>query len=146
MIILTFITITNGFVSFWSFDAKQKYDTGNRNNVEDSEMGNIGETQRELRIVGEVPREQRIAGEVSREQRISVDKTADKSLNDKPAEAPKWIVALNYLTFSAGILMETANFFIQYNPRNGVQATVHIICRGTARRAPTFIIFKSSSF
>ena len=105
-------------------------------------MGNIGETQRGLRIVGEVQRELRVVGEVQRELRMSGDKTADKSLNDKPAEAPKWIVALNYLTFSAGILMVTANFFIQYNPRNGVQATVHIICRGTARRAPTFIIFK----
>ena len=38
---------------------------------------------------------------------------ADKSLNDKPAEAPKWNVVLNYLTFSAGILMVTANFFIK---------------------------------
>jgi len=36
-----FITIINGFVSFWSFDAKQKYDTGNRDNVADSEMENI---------------------------------------------------------------------------------------------------------
>ena len=97
-------------------------------------MGNIGETQRELRIAGEVQREQRISGEI----------TADKSLNDKPAEAPKWNVVLNYLTFSAGILMVTANFFIQYNPRNGVQATVHIICRGTARRAQTFIIINKS--
>ena len=52
-------------------------------------MGNIGETQRELRI----------AGEVQRELRMSGDKTADKSLNDKPAEAPKWIVVLNFLTF-----------------------------------------------
>ena len=52
-------------------------------------MGNIGETQRGLRIVGEVQREQRISGEI----------TADKSLNDKPAEAPKWIVVLNFLTF-----------------------------------------------
>ena len=56
-------------------------------------MGNIGETQRELRMSG--------------------DKTADKSLNDKPAEAPKWIVVLNDLTFTAGILMITANFFYQ---------------------------------
>ena len=63
-----FITIINGFVSFWSFDAKQKYDTWNRDNVADSEMGNIGEVQREQRISGEI--------------------TADKSLNDKPAEAP----------------------------------------------------------
>ena len=38
---------------------------------------------------------------------------ADKSLNDKPAEAPKWIVVLNDLTFTAGILMITANFFYQ---------------------------------
>jgi len=50
---------------------------------------------------------------VQREQRISGEITADKSLNDKPAEAPKWNVVLNYLTFSAGILMVTANFFIQ---------------------------------
>ena len=77
--------------------------------------------QRELRIVGEVQRELRVVGEVQRELRMSGDKTADKSLNDKPAEAPKWIVALNYLTFSAGILMVTANFFIQYNHRNGVR-------------------------
>ena len=94
-----FITIINGFVSFWSFDAKQKYDTWNRDNVVDSEMGNIGETQRGLRIVGEVQRELRVVGEVQRELRMSGDKTADKSLNDKPAEAPKWIVVLNFLTF-----------------------------------------------
>jgi len=32
--------------------------------VVDSEMGNIGETQRVQRIAGEVQREQRISGEV----------------------------------------------------------------------------------
>jgi len=47
-------------------------------------MGNIGETQRGLRIVGEVQRELRVVGEVQRELRMSGDKTADKSLNDKP--------------------------------------------------------------
>ena len=65
-----FITIINGFVSFWSFDAKQKYDTGNRDNVADSEMENIWETQGEQRISGEVQRGLRIVGEVQRELRI----------------------------------------------------------------------------
>ena len=91
----------------------KKYDSWNRANEADSERDNVGEVQRELRIVGEVQRELRVVGEVQRELRMSGDKTADKSLNDKPAEAPKWIVALNYLTFSAGILMVTANFFYQ---------------------------------
>ena len=91
----------------------KKYDSWNRANEADSERDNVGEVQRELRITREVQREQRVVGEVQREQRISGENTADKSLNDKPAEAPKWIVTLNYLTFSAGILMLTANFFIQ---------------------------------
>ena len=77
--------------------------------------------QRELRITREVQREQRVVGEVQREQRISGENTADKSLNDKPLNVTERIVALNYLTFSAGILMVTANFFIQYNHRNGVR-------------------------
>lgn len=93
MIILTLIVIINGFVSFWEFDAKQKKDAWNRENEEDSERGNVGKPQRELRTTGE--------------------KTAGKSLNDNAAEAPKWLIVLNYLTFSAGILMVTANLFIQ---------------------------------
>ena len=64
MIILMFIAIINGFVSFWSFDLKQKYDTENRENESDSEKDNVGEVQREQRIVGEVQRELRIVREV----------------------------------------------------------------------------------
>jgi len=47
------------------------------------------------------------------ELRTTGEKTAGKSLNDNAAEAPKWLIVLNYLTFSAGILMVTANLFIQ---------------------------------